>query len=633
MTAMFSSWRALGSREADADARLSREVVARVWTFVRPYRRLLAGVAASVVVTAVLSAIPPLLYRAIIDDAIMPGDLALLNLLALGVLVVSVAAALAQVATRWFSSNLGERVIFDLRRALFGHVQRLPFAFFTRNRPGALANRLTSDLAGGHRAFTETLSRVMETVVGVAVTVVAMLALHVWLTLLALAVAPLFVVVIRRMRVRLHHLMARQAEADAAMSSRITERFDVGGAMLSKLLGRPEREESAFAERAATVRDLGVQTTVYSRVFHVGFAVVAAVGISLVYWLGGRLAIGGTLSIGTIVAFSAYLTQLYTPLTMLASARTDLATALVSFQRCFEILDLDLELARPEAGVELARPVGDVAVDNVWFRYPAPTAMTVPSLVDDAPAAGPASDDGPGPWVLRGVSFRISPGETVALVGPSGAGKTTLTMLLPRLHEPTVGTVRLDGHDVADVSPASLARAVGVLSQEPHLFHDTIAGNLRYAKPDASHDELVEVARAARVHDLIASLPDGYDTLVGERGYRFSGGEKQRMAIARLLLQDPAVVILDEPTAHLDAESERLIRQALSTALQGRSSLVIAHRLATVVDADRILVLDGGAVVERGTHRELLQREGLHARLCRLQLTGPPPATGEAAPR
>lgn len=621
MSAPYSSWRALGPPRTDPDARLSRKLVGRVWTFVRPYRGLLAGVVVAVVATAALTAVPPLLYRAIIDDAVLQQRIGLLNVLALGLLGVSVAAGAAQVASRWFSSHLGERVIADLRVTLFEHVQRLPFAFFTHNRPGALTNRLTSDLAGGHRAFTETLSRVLETVVGVVVTVGAMLWLHVGLTLLALAVAPLFVVVIRRMRGRLHHLMSRKAEADSGMSSLVTERFQVGGALLTKLLGEPGRERDTFADRAATVRDVGVETAVYSRVFHVGFTLVAAVGISLVYLVGGRLAIGGTLSIGTIVAFSAYLTQLYTPLTMLASARTDLATALVSFQRVFEVLDLDLELSQPDDGVVLDRPAGRVQLDDVWFRYPPPGAMTVPSLVDDDPGTARALDHERRPWVLRAVSLSIAPGQTVALVGPSGAGKTTLTMLIPRLYDATAGAVRVDGHDVRDLAPASLAAAIGVVPQDPHLFHDTVAANLRYANPAASDAEIENAARAARIHDLVASLPEGYDTMVGERGYRFSGGEKQRLAIARVLLQDPAVVVLDEATAHLDSESETLVRRALAEALEGRSSLVIAHRLSTVADADQIVVLDGGRIVESGRHEELLANGGLYAELCRLQLS------------
>ncbi|MDP9021413.1 MAG: ABC transporter ATP-binding protein/permease [Actinomycetota bacterium] len=611
---MYTSWRALGPRGSDPSARVSRDLAARVWRLARPYSGHLAGLLATISLTAVLSAVPPLLYRAIIDDAIGGQRLGLLTILAVAVLVVAVAATTSQIATRWFSSHLGERVIFDLRVALFEHVQAMPFAFFTRTQTGALISRLTSDLVGGHRAFTETISSVGQTVLGVAVTVVAMLVLDVRLTLMALAIAPLFVVVTRRMRGRLHRLLGEKLEAEAAMATDITERFQVGGALLVKLLGRPRREIAGFAARARRVRDLGVETAVYSRMFHVGFALVAAVGTGLVYWVGGRAVIAGSLSLGTIVAFSAYLTQLYTPLTMLANARVDLATALVSFQRVFEVLDFPAAIVERPGAAALTQPRGHVEFDRVWFRYPAAAEVTLPSLAGDH-----IESDGDRRWVLRDVSFTIDPGQTVALVGPSGVGKTTTTMLLARLYDVTEGAVRIDGHDVREVTRDSLAAAVGVVAQDPHLFHDTVRSNLLFAKPDATEQELIDAARAAQIHDQVAALPDGYDTVVGQRGYRFSGGEKQRLAIARLLLQDPAVVILDEATAHLDSESERLVQRALAEALAGRSSLVIAHRLSTVVAADVLLVLDAGQIAERGTHHELMAAGGVYADLYRSQ--------------
>ncbi len=612
---IYGAWRALGSPSADHDARLSRELAGRVWQFARPYRLQIAGLLAAIVVTSVLAAIPPLLFRAIIDDAIMGRRLGLLHLLAVAVLTVTGGGALAQVAARMFSSRIGEQVVFDLRVALFEHVQRQPVAFFARTRTGALTSRLTTDLVGGHRVFTETLSAVAQTILGVVVTLGAMVLLDWRLTLLALAIAPLFVAVARRMRGRLHQLMGAQLTASAELTSQMTERFQVGGALLVKLFGRPDLELRRFQRRAGRLRDIGVETAVLSRVFHVAFALVSGVGIGLVYWVGGWLVITGSVTLGTIVAFTAYLTQLYTPLTMLANARVDLAAALVSFQRVFEVLDFrPMIVERPDA-TDLPRPRGHIEFEDVWFRHPSAAETTIVSLEGEAIETGYDQDA----WVLHDVSFRVEPGQTVALVGPSGAGKTTISMLVPRMYDVTRGAVRIDGHDVRDLTLASLSRTVGVVAQDTHLFHDTVRHNLLYAKPDASERELHEAARAARIHELIASLPDGYDTVVGERGYRFSGGEKQRLAIARLLLRDPAIVLLDEATAHLDSESEVLIRRALAEALSGRSSVVIAHRLSTIVDADLILVLDRGRIIERGTHEQLLAGGGLYRQLHRMQ--------------
>ncbi|MBW3661886.1 MAG: ABC transporter ATP-binding protein/permease [Actinobacteria bacterium] len=616
----MSTWRARGEPAQDDDARLSRDVAARVWTFARPHRRRFVGLFAVVAVSAVLGAIPPLLYRSIIDTAIADRRLGLLTVLSLGVIVVAVATAATGVVARWLSATLGEAVVYDLRVTLFEHIQRLPFAFFTRTQTGALTSRLTEDLQGGYRVFTETIASVASTILGVVVTLGAMFLLDWRLTLLSLSIAPLFIIVTRRMRGRLHRLITAVADANAAMSTQMTERFQVGGALLVKLLGRSDREREAFGARAGRVRELGVDTALTSRIFHVGFSLVATVGIGLVYWVGGRLVISETVTIGTLVAFAAYLTQLYAPLTMLANARVDLAKALVSFQRVFEVLDFQPAVAEPAAPVRLERPRGHVEFDRVWFRYPRAVDVTLPSLRGELPVE---ESDRESDWVLRDVSFTVDRGETVALVGPSGAGKTTVTMLVPRLYDVVEGAVRVDGHDVRELSLDDLGKAVGMVVQDTHLFHDTVRDNLLYANPDASERDLIEAAKAARIHDLIASLPDGYDTLVGERGYRFSGGEKQRLAIARLLLQDPAIAVLDEATAHLDSESERLIQQALGEALAGRSSIVIAHRLSTVVNADQLLVLDRGEVVERGTHGELIEAGGLYAELHRIQFSQP----------
>ena len=609
----------LHSGGVEGDASISRELIARVWGFARPYRRKISSLLITIVVTSVLAAIPPLLYRSVIDDAIGNRDIGALNVLCLGILLTAVAVTMGQVVSRWFVSRIGEGIIFDLRVALFDHIQRMPISFFTRSQTGAVTSRLTNDLQGGHRVFTETLSSMVQTLLGLTVTLIAMLLLEWRLTLLALVIAPLFIIVTRRMRGRLHKLMAEQMDANAQMTAQMTERFQVGGALLMKLFGLPQREVAGFSDRAGRLRNVGIDTAVYSRVFHGMFGLVAAVGIGIVYWAGGRMAIDGSVTLGTIVAFTAYLTQLYGPMTMLAGARVDLAGAVVSFQRVFEVLDFPSAVAERPTAVDLQAPSGRAELREVWFRYPPAAEVTIASLEGENADAG--FDERA--WVLQDVSLTIEPGQSVALVGPSGAGKTTIAMLLPRIHDATAGAVLVDGTDVRDLTIASLSSSVGMVLQDAHLFHDTIRHNLLYARPDASEAAMIEVARAARIHDLVASLPDGYDTVVGERGHRLSGGEKQRVAIARLLLKDPALVILDEATAHLDSESELLIQRALAEALSGRSSLVIAHRLSTVVAADQILVLDGGRIVERGRHEELAAAGGLYAELSRIQFERP----------
>ncbi|MGQ0520533.1 MAG: ABC transporter ATP-binding protein [Actinomycetota bacterium] len=615
----YAGWRMLHTGKVDGDATISRELVARVWGFARRYRRKIAGLLATIVVTSIVAAVPPLLYRAVIDDAIGKRNFGLLNVLCVAILLAAMAVTVGQVASRWFVSHIGEGMIFDLRVALFDHIQRMPIAFFTRSQTGAVTSRLTNDLQGGHRVFTETLSSMVQTLLGLTVTLIAMFLLEWRLTLLALLIAPFFIVVTRRMRGRLHALMAEQMDANAQMTAQMTERFQVGGALLMKLFGHPRREVNGFSTRAGRMRDVGIDTAVYSRVFHGMFGLVAAVGIGVVYWAGGRMAIDGSVTLGTIVAFTAYLTQLYGPMTMLAGARVDLAGAVVSFQRVFEVLDFPSAIAERPSAVELVAPAGRAEFSEVWFRYPPATEVTLTSLEGEYTDVG--FDERA--WVLKDVSFTIEPGQSVALVGPSGAGKTTIAMLLPRIHDATAGVVSVEGHDVRDLTLASLGSTVGMVMQDAHLFHDTIRHNLLYARPDATEAEMIEVAKAARIHDLVASLPDGYDTVVGERGHRLSGGEKQRVAIARLLLKDPAIVILDEATAHLDSESELLIQRALAEALSGRSSLVIAHRLSTVAAADQILVLDQGRLVERGTHDELVGAGGLYEELSRIQFDRP----------
>jgi ATP-binding cassette subfamily B protein len=586
----------------------------------RPYSVRIGLYLALIVVASLLGAAPPLLYRAIVDHAIGPRpNLGLLNVLAIALLLIAVVGALVQVASRWFSAHVGEGVIYDLRVALFDHVQRMPLAFFTRTQTGALLSRLNSDVVGAQRVFTDILGSVVQTATGIAAALVVMFKLEWRLALLALAIVPLFLAPTRKMGRIVRRLTRQQMDLNATMSTQMTERFQVGGALLVKLFGGPEAEVRQFSGAAAEVRDLGIRTALVNRVFYLAFGLVAALGTALVYWIGGRMVVRGVLTggitLGTLIAFSAYLTQLYAPITMLTNSRVELLTALISFERVFEVLDFPAAIVERPGAYDLVEPSGAVEFDHVWFRYPNPSTVSIRSLED----AQAEVTDVENAWALQDVSFRIEPGEMVALVGPSGAGKTTTSLLVPRLYDATEGAVRIDGHDVRDLTFRSLSDAVGMVTQDPHLFHDSVRANLLYAKPDATEQDMIEAAKAARIHDLFASLPDGYDTAVGERGYRLSGGEKQRLAIARLLLKDPAIMILDEATAHLDSESEALIQRALAEALSGRSSLVIAHRLSTVVNADQILVVEGGRIVEQGTHLELLGAGGLYETLYRTQ--------------
>ena len=600
------------------DARLSRGVLLRVWEFARPYRFMLGGFLATIVVAALLALAPPLLFRRIIDDALAgPGDRGLLHVLAALVVLVAVFEAVLSLAERWWSSRIGEGVIFDLRVALFDHVQRMPIAFFTRTQTGALTSRLNNDVIGAQRALTGTLGSVVSNVVVLVTTLAAMMFLEWRLTMLSLVLLPLFIVPAKRVGRRLQAITREQMDLNAAMNTTMTERFNVAGALLVKLFGIPTAETASFARRADGVRAAGVRAAVYGRTFFVALTLVGAVGAAAVYWVGGQLAISGAISVGTLVALAAYVTRIYGPLTALTNARVDLMAAFVSFERVFEVLDAPNPIIDRPGAIDLVEPRGRIDFDDVWFRYPGAAAVTIPSLEVESEGGGAASEP-----VLRGISATIEPGQLVALVGPSGAGKTTLANLVPRLYDVTSGAVRIDEHDVRDLTQQSLRAAIGIVTQDPHLFHETIAANLRYARPEATDDELVAACRAAQIHDLVAGLPDGYGTVVGERGYRLSGGEKQRIAIARMLLKDPSIVVLDEATSHLDSENEALVQQALSAALAGRTSLVIAHRLSTITAADQILVIDAGRIVERGTHDRLLAAGGLYADLYRTLVRG-----------
>jgi ATP-binding cassette subfamily B protein len=611
-----AAFRRAAKNGGDPEPRVDRALIRRVWGFARPYRRRLLLFLVTVTAGALLSLAPPLLFKQIIDEAIPNHDRGLVTALAGVALVLALVSTGLDVAQRYWSALVGEGLIFDLRSALFDHVQRMPLAFFTRTQTGALISRMNNDVIGAQRALTGTLGQVVYNVLTVVATVAAMLVLDWQLAVLALAILPLFIIPAKRVGARLQDITREGMEVNAAMNATMTERFNVSGAMLVKLFGRADTERHEFGAKAGRVRDIGVRSAMYSRFFFAALGLVAAVGAALVYWVGAQQVISGTIELGVLVAMAAYVTRIYGPLTNLTNARVDVLLAFVSFERVFELLDTPRLIDDAPGAIDLVDPVGRVELDDVWFRYPAAADVSLSSLEGDG-VTGLALDERPSDVILQGITASLEPGTTVALVGPSGAGKSTLASLVPRLYDVTAGAVRIDGHDVRTLTQESLRAAIGVVSQDPHLFHASIGENLRYARPEATDDELVAACRAAQIHDVIAQLPDGYATVVGERGYRLSGGEKQRVAIARVLLKDPAVVILDEATSHLDAENEVAVQQALATALAGRTALVIAHRLSTVQDADEILVLDEWRIVQRGTHAKLLATGGLYADLYR----------------
>jgi len=616
-------WHTVAGFRRDTDSlrgkRVQRDLIRRVLGFARPYRKMIVGFVVAVVAAAIVGAVPPLLLRQLLDKGLptgsSPGSMSVVVRLSIFSLLIAIAIAVFSLVQRWYSSKIGEGLIFDLRVALYDHVQRLPLAFFTRTQTGALMSRLNNDVIGAQQAVTGTLGNVISNVITLVVLLSAMLALEWRLTLLTLVVVPFFIFPARWVGKKLQHATRESMALNASMNATIAERFNVSGALVVKLFGRYDEERDQFSSRARRVADIGVDTAMYMRVLFAALSFIAAMGTVIVYFVGGKLAIDEVITAGTVAAFVLYVAQVYQPLTQLTNARVDILTTLVSFERVFEILDFPSIIEDADGAQPLESPRGEITFDHVSFKHPAASLVSLPSLEE-----GATVPDDDSAWILQDVTFTVAPGETVAIVGPSGAGKTTTVMCVPRIHDIVDGSVQVDGIDVRNLELASLRNAVGMVTQDPHLFHDTIARNLRYAKPDATDEELVEACTRARIHGLIASLPDAYNTVVGERGYRLSGGEKQRVAIARVLLKNPAIVILDEATSHLDTESEAAIQRALNEALTGRTALVIAHRLSTIVNADRILVLDQGRVVESGPHDTLLRAGGLYADLYRTQL-------------
>jgi ATP-binding cassette subfamily B protein len=618
---MHAAWMTHRSMTADPsvkEQKLKPGTVKRIFSFARPYRNNIIIYLATVVVDAGLIVATPLLLKRLIDEGVIPKDPSVVTNLAILVGLIAIADAAFNMLGRYFSSRIGEGLIYDLRSLVFAHVQKQSIAFFTRTQTGALISRINSDVIGAQQAFTATLSGVVSNVVSLVLVTITMLILSWQITIFSLLLLPVFLIPTKWVGRRLQSLTRESFGVNAEMSSTMTERFNVSGAMLVALYGEPDREREYFRSRARRVADIGIKMAMLNRLFFIALTSVAAIATAFAYGIGGHLAIQGGVTVGTLLAITALLARLYGPLTALSNVRIDVMTSLVSFERVFEVLDLEPMVKNRDNAVVLKTTEPKIEFKNVNFSYPRAEEISLASLESAAKAETVQSGQ-----VLRDLSFVAAPGTMTALVGPSGAGKTTISALLPRLYDVTDGSISIDGHDIRDLTLESLRDSIGVVMQDAHLFHETIAENLRYAKQDATEEEMIQACKSAQIWKLIDSLPNRFETMVGERGHRLSGGEKQRLAIARLLLKSPSVVILDEATAHLDSENEQLVHAALQTALKGRTSIVIAHRLSTVRDADQILVLEKGSIVERGTHDELVAQGGLYSELYNRQdLTG-----------
>ena len=635
-------WWGFMRADEQAQPHVTRDLLRRVAAYARPYAFRIVLTLLSIFASSLIGLAPPLLFRDLIDHALPDKDLTRLNFVVLAMLAIPVLDGLNGVGQRWLTSRVGEGIIADLRRSLYAHMQRMSLRFFTNTKTGELMSRLNNDVVGAQRAVTSTLVSIITSAFQLVVTVAIMLSLNWLLTILALLILPLFILPSRRIGRMLREIVNQQLDLNMQMNAQMSETLNVSGALLVKLFGRQVDETRKFGERADRVRDIGVRQAMVGRWFFMMLGLASALGTAIVWWAGGYLVLQNSFTVGTIVAFAAYLTQLYAPISSLVNARVDFATSMVSFERVFQMLDLPVEIEDHADAVELARVRGDLRFEQVSFSYieeqtedgRRKTEEERPRMSgivgQPSSAFGQTAKSGNGKeqpplfvtarrYALSGVDFAIKSGQLAALVGPSGAGKTTITYLIPRLYDPTDGRVLIDGHDLREVTLDSLSQQIGMVTQETYLFHDTVRVNLLYAKPDATADEIERAARAANIHDFVTRLPQGYETIVGERGYRLSGGEKQRVAIARVILKDPRILVLDEATSNLDSESEALIQAALKPLMKGRTSVVIAHRLSTILAADVILVIDDGRVVEQGTHAELLACEGLYARLYRTQ--------------
>lgn len=607
---MWMTFRSITADPSVKEQKLKPGTVKRILGYAIPYRIYLFFFLATVVVDAFLIVSTPLLLRKLIDDGVVPKNAELVTTLALIVGGLALVDAVMNVIGRWFSARIGEGLIYDLRSEVFAHVQRQSIAFFTRTQTGSLISRINSDVMGAQQAFTATLSGIVSNVISLTLVTIAMLFLSWQITLVSLALLPLFLLPTKWVGRKIQSLTRHSFELNAQMSSTMTERFNVSGALLVALYGKHSSEKEYFRSRARKVADIGIQLAMLNRLFFISLTSVAAIATAFAYGIGGHLAISGSITVGTMIAITALLARLYGPLTALSNIRIDVMTALVSFERVFEVLDLAPMVSSKAGALPLETAMPRVEFKDVEFRYPKADEISLASLESAAKPETVVSGE-----ILKGISFTAEPGTLTALVGPSGAGKTTISALIPRLYDVNGGSIEIDGHDIRDVELESLRDSIGVVMQDAHLFHETIAENLRYAKEDATAEEMEAACRSAQIWNLIQSLPLGLETMVGERGHRLSGGEKQRLAIARLLLKSPAVVILDEATAHLDSENESLVQDALKEALKGRTSIVIAHRLSTVMDADQILVISEGTIVERGRHEDLINQGGLYSEL------------------